>query len=140
MQTIESDEFARHQPDRIPGVNLHLVLGVAMCAAEELIGGERAVEVYLSPGDSTAYRIVLSKPHRFITADGGIGAYRSVGDGELLVTMLTPDVSAYVWGPANSSWTDWSYVVEHWGCGEWTGRVLAAFLNMLRDELATVPS
>lgn len=135
MTTTTAADFERHQPDRIPSVDLTEVLCVAMGAADFLRGGQRAVEASIAPGDSTAYRIVLARPQAFISSNTA-DRYQAVGPGELLVTMLSPEVGAYVWGPENSDWTTWEYVAEHWGCGEWTARVLAAFLNMLRDELA----
>lgn len=125
----------RYEPDQIPSVDLTIVADAARITADALSAGEPSVEVCFAPGDATEYRLILSKSRRLITA-GAVGAHRYVGDGELLVAMLTPTVRTYWWGPGNSSWTDKTYVAEHWALEPWTARVLAAFLNMLRDDLA----
>lgn len=129
--------FDKYQPDAIPRVDLSVVLEAAQECAEALTS-THAVEVAIEPGDSTSYRLVLASPARFVDASNpAYPSYRAVGPGELLVTLMTPSVGVCIWGPGNSLWTDWVYVAEHWGLeSEWTARVLSAFLNMLRDELA----
>lgn len=127
--------FERYQPQEIPSVDLSIVAEAADRVAGALTAGEPSVEVVFAPGDSTEYRLVVAKATAFVGA-GAVGSYRYVGAGELLVAMLTPTVRTYWWGPGNSSWTDPHYVAEHWALEPWTARVLAAFLNMLRDELA----
>ena len=125
----------RYQADRIPSVDLTLVQEAAMLTADALAAGEPVIEVVFAPGDSTEYRVVVAKSRRLI-ATGACGHHALVGPGELVVSMLTPCPRVYTWGPGNSSWSDFRYVAEHWSLEEWSARVLAAFLNMLREALA----
>ncbi len=130
--TVTEDRYEQHL---IPSVDLSIVADAARLVADALVCGEQAVEVQLCPGDSTSYQIVVSAP-RVFHAPGVNRPWRHCGDGDMLVSLLTPDRRAYQWGPQNETWTTWDYVASHWDLGDWTARVLAAFLNMLRNALA----
>lgn len=127
----------RYQADKIPSVDMTLVAEAALLTADALTSGEHSVEVVFAPGDSTEYRIVLSRSRRFVRV-GACGDYQLCGPGELVVAMLTPVPRAYTWGPGNSSWSDWRYVAEHWALEEWSARVLSAFLNLLREQFSEI--
>ena len=121
----------------IPDVNLSIVAENAQLVAEALAAGETDIECCFGPGDATEYRFTLSKPRRLITS-GNVSEYRLVGPGELVVAMHTPAQRVHHWGPANAPTTDHHYVMDHWSLEPYTARVLAAFLNMLRDALAEI--
>ena len=128
MTTLEGPGMI---PVTVPdGVDLEHIRSAAANVAD-LLTYESCVEVALTPGDSTVYRLVISRPSAYVGSDG-----RWIRGGDLCVSMLTPNSSSCVWGPTNSGWTDWPYVADHWCVSEWTSRILASFLNFLRQEMA----
>lgn len=104
------DELAQHRFD-----------DAARAVADDLRCRYSAYYV-LEPGDATRYEISIvatAPPRRYY-----------------LATSFGP---LYQWHPSNG-YTSWDYVLEHWLDGKrssdpWTARVIARFLNALREEM-----
>lgn len=88
----------------------------------------------LQPGDGTTYKIVIVRP----SLETRVSSYHPTGfkleeDAPYLVcTSFGP---LYEWN--STMWMSWDYVADKWVADrrEWTARVIARFLNRLRQEI-----
>lgn len=103
--------------------------------AASMLAGHGHAFVDLQPGDATTYKIVVVQPLiAFRLSDTGWMLYP---DTYWVGTSFGP---LYQWHPHNSGHTSWDYVLSKWvagngGTAEWTARVIARFLNTLRDRM-----
>ena len=89
-----------------------------------------ATAAYMSPGDGTAYQIMIADTHRAVSGS----EYAWFGGRFLFSSNHGPQ---YSWGGQQ---TEWTYVNSKFVDGDrmWTSVVLTEFLNRLRVSLLTL--
>lgn len=95
----------------------------AATAAAAQLRSSPAACVGFGPGDATYYRFVVVHPERALGSPG-----------EYLVCLATGFGRSYPWNPKWPIYPD--YAATKWADGhEWTGVVVAEFLNALSERL-----
>lgn len=103
----------------------------ALWSVEQLVEHGRAM-VRLAPGDATQYHLVVVAPGPVLDCGG------EAWERQYFVALwMDSSGSVYPWTPG---FTHPSYAAERWAGGqEWTGAVVARFLNAVA-ELLVAPS
>lgn len=103
--------------------------------AASMLTGHGHAYVDLQPGDATTYKIVIVQP--LIAAHPGRSAtgWTIYPDTYWVGTSFGP-----LWQYSPKNLYSWDYVADKWVPGqrahtEWTARVIARFLNTLREEM-----
>jgi hypothetical protein len=98
-------------------------------------------EIILQPGDATAYRFVILPDMREVVRVSNLGEDSAQTDpvncANFLVILAAGFGASYDWLPGQGK-LSWDYCAQKWtpNGNEWTGRVVALFLNHIADQLA----